>query len=175
MENILKKVIILSGKAGSGKDFVADKIIKYFLNNNKKCIKVSYAYYIKDYLKRMNKFDESNKENYRKLMQDFGINYLKEYMGDKFLINRVMDDIKVFSKFYDYIIITDARLISEIEEPNKYYSCITIRITRDSSIIETELKEHITEVSLDAYSDFDYVIKNDVSIDEKLENILKGV
>ena len=44
-------IIILSGKAKSGKNIVADIINEHYKNS----IQVAYAYYIKDYLKRMNK------------------------------------------------------------------------------------------------------------------------
>ena len=51
------KLIILSGKAHSGKSLVADMINDYY---GSKCISISYAYYIKDYLSRMNRYSELN-------------------------------------------------------------------------------------------------------------------
>ena len=42
------KLIILSGKSGNGKDTAASIIKKIY--SDKKCICVSYAYYLKDYL-----------------------------------------------------------------------------------------------------------------------------
>ena len=169
-------IIILSGKAKAGKNIVAD-IIKEYFNNS---IQVAYAYYIKDYLKRMNKYNEQEKEQYRSLLQEFGIDFLSKYINPKFLINRVVEDIEVFSYFYDVIVITDARLIDEIEIPKqKFSNVITIRIERNNNNILTETeKKHITETGLDNYSNFDYIIENDSTI-ENLKNqtidILKGV
>lgn len=169
-------IIILSGKAKAGKNIVAD-IIKEYFNNS---IQVAYAYYIKDYLKRMNKYNEQEKEQYRSLLQEFGIDFLSKYINPKFLINRAMEDIEVFSYFYDVIVITDARLIDEIEMPKqKFSNVITIRIenNKNNNLTETE-KKHITETELDNYSNFDYIIENNSTI-ENLKNqtidILKGV
>lgn len=172
------KVFILSGKSKSGKDIVADIISSYYGSEN--VIKVAYAYYIKDYLSRMGKYSEENKEKYRSELQNFSSDILKHCVGDKFLINRVIDDIKVFSNFYNVVIITDARLISEIEIPKQYFENVTsIRIERNiDNHLSKEQKNHITEIGLDAYSDFDYIIDNNGTYDElenKVYRILKGV
>lgn len=170
-------IFILSGKARSGKDLVANIIEEYFCN--KKCIRVPYAYYIKDYLKRMGTYDESEKSKYRSLLQEFGVEFLAKNIDSKFLINRTMDDIEVFSYFYDVIIITDARLIDEIEIPKtKFKNVITIRILNNNTndLSEKEQK-HITETGLDTYLNFDYIIENNSTFEElknKITQILKG-
>lgn len=162
-------IIVLSGKAKSGKNLVASYIKEYFKENN--CIEVAYAYYIKDYLKRMKKYDEQDKEKYRSLLQEFGVEFLQKEIDPIFLINRVREDINVFSYYYDVIIVTDARLINEIKMPKEEFErVITIRITidKDSPLTPSEQK-HITETGLDDYLDFDYIIENNDSL-EKLKN-----
>lgn len=164
------KLIILSGKSGNGKDTAASIIKKIY--SDKKCICVSYAYYLKDYLKRMGLYSEENKP--RKLMQDYG-NYLRNTMGNDFLIRRTLEDIKVFEKDYDVIIITDARLEQEITVPlNIYPSAVTIRIIRPNynnnlSIAE---KNDVTECNLDNYSDFKYTVINDENFEDSLRRCL---
>ena len=158
------KLIILSGKAHSGKSLVADMINDYY---GSKCISISYAYYIKDYLSRMNRYSDSNKEEYRSLMQDFGIKLLHDKIDHDFLINRVCEDIEVFSYFYDVIVISDARMLPEIEIPKSLYKNVTtIRVTSNLPGICDELKNHITEVALDKYDGYDYIIDNNGSRDE---------
>lgn len=171
-------IIILSGKAKSGKNLVASYIKEYYKEN--KCIEVAYAYYIKDYLKRMNKYNEQEKNKYRSLLQEFGVEFLSKQINPKFLINRVMEDIEVFSYFYDVIVITDARLIEEIEIPKqKFLNIITIRIENNNNNNLNELeKNHITETGLDNYTGFDYIIENNSTIDDlkkQILEILKGV
>lgn len=171
-------IIILSGKAKSGKNLVANYIKEYYKENN--CIEVAYAYYIKDYLKRMNKYNEQEKNKYRSLLQEFGVEFLSKQIDSKFLINRVMEDIEVFSYFYDVIVITDARLVEEIEIPKqKFSNVITIRIENNNNNNLTELeKNHITETGLDNYTGFDYILKNNSTIEDlkkQIIEILKGV
>ena len=171
------KIFILSGKAKSGKNVIANTIEHYY--GKEKCIQISYAYYIKDYLTRMGKYNEREKTKYRSLLQRFGVDFLGQQINSKFLIHRVLEDIEVFSYFYDVIIITDARLIDEIEIPKQEFNNITtIRVTskKENDLTEEERK-HITEVGLDTYRKFDYVIENDSDL-EQLKNktieILKG-
>lgn len=171
MEFIKKnpKIIVLSGKAKSGKDLVADKIELYY--KDKKCIQISYAYYLKQYIKKITNtdFDDSNKP--RTLLQEFGINLIKK-IDPLFLVNRVIEDIKVYSYFYDVIIITDARLKEEITELKKVFEITTIRINTsysDPKMNEIE-KKHITETDLDNY-DFDYVLSNFDDVNKILEEI----
>ena len=166
-------IIILSGKARTGKNVVANIIEEYI--GKEKCIQVSYAYHIKDYLKRMNKYDEQNKENYRSLLQEFGADFLLKEIDPKFLINRVREDISVFSYHYDVIIVTDARLVQEIKMPKEEFkNVVTIRITsnRDNEL-SNEQQKHITETGLDNYSDFDYIIENNTSIEELKNKVIK--
>ena len=171
------KIFILSGKAKSGKNEVARIIEKYYGREN--CIQVAYAYYLKDYLVRMGKYNESEKTKHRGLLQEFGFDFLGKQIDSKFLIHRVLEDIEVFSYFYDVIIITDARLIDEIEIPKqKYNNITTIRVkSKNENDLTEEERKHITEIGLDTYTNFDYVIENDSDL-EQLKNktieILKG-
>lgn len=166
----MKKIIILSGKARSGKDTVVELIKEFY--QSERCMTLSYAYYLKDYLKRMGLFEE--KEKPRKLMQEFGA-FLKEKMGENFLIHRVLEDIRVLEDKYDIFIITDARLKPEIEIlKQRFDQVITIRIERPNfdNGLSKEEKEDITETALDNYQHFDYVIQNDEHLKENLWRIL---
>ena len=125
------KIFILSGKAKSGKNYVADLIEKYYLD--KKCIQLSYAYYLKQYVKKITNWNGSDENKPRDLLQSLGIDLVKK-IDNELLVRRVMEDIKVYSYFYDVIIVTDARLIEEIETPKKLFNCITIRINKTLTI-----------------------------------------
>ncbi len=163
----LEKIYVLSGKARSGKDTVADIIEEFY--KTKKVIRLSYSYYLKDYLKRMNLYTEENKP--RKLMQDFGNHLLKEKIDSHFLIHRLMEDIEVFSYFYDIVIITDARLKEEVLLPKENYQNVhTIRIIRENfdNGLSKEEKEDITETDLDDFLEFDKIIYNDCHLKENV-------
>ena len=169
------KLFILSGKARSGKDTVA-KIIKDYYKD-KKTIIISFGHYIKDYAKRVSDWDGSEDSKPRELLQQLGIELVKNKINDKLFINRVLEDIEVFSYFYDIIIVDDARLLDEIIIlKERFKDSISIRVTRDNfnnNLTESE-KKHITEIGLDNYNSFDYVIENnDIDLKNKVENILK--
>lgn len=170
------KIFILSGKARSGKTETAKIIENYF--KEKKCITISFAYYLKDYIKRITGWDGSENTKPRELLQNLGIELIKNNIDDKLLINRVLQDVEVFSYFYDIIIISDARLVDEIEFiKNKYPNSISIRITNnDNNNLTEEQKNHITETGLNNYNRFDYFVNNDyANLEKEIENILRSV
>lgn len=180
MEYINKnpKIFIISGKARSGKNEVAGIINKIYCD--KKCKELSYAYYLKQYVKNISDWDGLEETKPRDLLQSIGIDLLKEKIDDKFLINRLCQDIEFYSYFYDVIIITDARLAEEIEIPkNKFSNVTTIRINREvDNNLTSKQKEHITETGLDNYTNFDYIIENNENygkLVDEVKRIINGV
>ncbi|MCI5677518.1 MAG: hypothetical protein SOT41_01860 [Candidatus Faecisoma sp.] len=165
-------IFVLSGKAKSGKNLIADKIENYY--KNKRCIQISYAFYLKNYVKNIYDWNGSEEDKPRELLQKIGIDLIKNKIDSNLLIRRVCEDIKVYSYFYDIIIITDARLKDEIEIPKRLFNnAVTIRI--DSIYYDKKMTieqmNHITETNLDNYDKFDYII-NDF---DKLEEILSKI
>lgn len=162
MEFIKKdsKIYLLSGKARSGKNEVANMITEYY--HNKRCICLSYSYYLKDYVKRITGWDGNEATKPRDFLQQVGIELIKEQIDSQLLIRRLVEDIKVFSYFYDIIIITDARLVNEIEIPKATFENVTtIRVMRNKdNELTVEQKQHLTEIDLDNYMMFDYVLDN---------------
>lgn len=171
------RIYILSGKARSGKDVVARIITEKY--KDKKVLSVAYSYYLKDYIKRITNWDGTEENKPRELMQQMGIELIKNKINNKLLINRLMEDIDVFSYFYDVIIITDARLIEEIEIPKSLFKNVTvIRINRTSkNNLTEEQQSHITETALDNYDKFDFIINNNdyEDLKTKVIEIIKGV
>lgn len=172
------KIFILSGKAKSGKNEVAKMILKYY--QDKKGLELSYAHYLKEYAKNILDWNGEEKDKPRDFLQSLGIDLIKK-INSNLLINRVCQDIEVYSYFYDILIITDARLKEEIDIPKSKFRNITvIRIERDNfenGLNETQ-KSHITETDLDTYTNYDYVISNDGNyevLQDQVYSILKEV
>lgn len=177
MEYINKnpKIFIISGKARSGKDEVATIIKECY--HDKKCKKLSYAYYLKQYVKKITGWDGNEETKPRDLLQSMGIDFLKEKIDKHFLIKRMCEDIHIYSYFYDVIIITDARLIDEIEMPKtKFPNAISIRVIRkqDNQLTSVQ-KAHITETGLDNYANFDYTIENNENYDKLVSKVEKVI
>ena len=157
------RVYVIGGKARSGKstfgNYLREELKDY---GHRPCVmhitEPLYGY-------ARNYFDwDVNEDKPREFLQKMGIEIIKEKMGkDTFLLDRLFEDIEILENFFDTFIITDARLIKEFESiKNKYMDVITIKLERhnyDSRLNEDEAK-HITELEIDNYKDFDYVVNN---------------
>ena len=169
------KIILLSGKARSGKDTTAN-IIKE-IENDKKVINLEYSFYMKTYIKNITDWDGSEDTKPRELLQQLG-DTIKNKIDPLFFIKKMIMDIKVYSLYYDIITISDVRFINEIEEIKKEFNdVICIRINRpnyDNGLTINE-KNHISETSLDNYDKFDYVIENDSDINSLKNKIIEVI
>ena len=159
-------IILIAGKARSGKNTVAEMLKEMYELNNKKVIISPFTKYLKKYIEEITgeKIDENNKP--RELLQQLGVEIIKEKLGkyDMF-INREIDDIDIYSYFFDVIIIPDVRFPKEIEIlKDKYQNVMTIKVisSLDNNMSLKE-RSHITETSLDNYDNdnFNYIIFND--------------
>lgn len=178
---ITKKIFIISGKARHGKDTVANIIKEYYNSKNLKVIIDSFAYYIKDYAKRISDWDGKEETKPRELLQQLGTNIIRKNIDNYFFINRMIEDINVFSYFYDIIVISDGRFKEELDTiKNKFDNVTLIKVKRlnfDNGLTEKQ-KMHSTETALDDYNNFDYIIENNSSINElklKVEKLLEEV
>ena len=82
----------------------------------------------------------------------------------KMLVNRMIEDIKVYSLYYDVVIISDVRFPEEIEEMKKTFKDVySIYVVNQFGQSELSLQEqtHVTETALENYSNFDVTITND--------------
>ena len=163
------KIILLAGKAFSGKSMVAHLLKNKFEQLKMRTVITEYSKYIKLYAKEMLGVKETD-EKPRKFLQEMGT-YIRENIFDEnFFVNRMLEDLKVYEKYFDIVVISDVRLKNEIEEMKKSpYSVLTIYIEsqRENTLTEEE-KKHITEHELENYQNFDYRIKL-----ENQEDILK--
>lgn len=171
------KIFTISGKAGSGKNTISS-IIKEFYGDS--AIEISFSYYIKDYAKRISNWDGSEDAKPRELLQQLGIELVRNKIDSKLFINRTLEDIKVLSYFYDVIIISGGRLVEEIETIKENFpNSISIGVTsnKGNNLTDSE-KSHFTETALDNYNNYDYVINNNDSYEvlkNDVLNILKEV
>ena len=163
------KIIILTGKARSGKNQVASIIEK---NLDKNAITISYAYYLKEYAKNILNWDGVDNTKPRTFLQELG-DYVKS-IDKNFLINRLLQDIEVYKKYFDVIIISDARFVEEINCIKKKYTNVDVIHIEglDNNLTELQ-KKHITEVALDNYYDYDFKIENKKTLSDLEKNVLK--
>lgn len=167
------KIYILSGKAGNGKSLSASIMKDIFTKKGKNFISLSYASYLKEYAKNILMWDGSEESKPRKFLQQLGVDLIKNKIDDHFLIRRLIEDINIYSYFYDIIIISDARFIEEIEDIKEIYSdVIVIHIKgNENKVLTEEESQHISEIALDEYNKYDYEIINNSTL-EDLKNKL---
>ena len=183
MEIINKKptIYLLSGKARNGKDTIAGFLKKFYEADGKKVIYSRAGKYIKYYAIEMTGWDGSEETKPRDLLQELGTEVIRNKLNKKeMFIQRQLDDIEIYSYFYDAIIVPDIRLPREIDSvKEKFDNVVTIEVNRinfDSSLTGNQ-KKHITETAMDNYKDFDYIVTNDTleKLEEDIYNIYREV
>ncbi|MBQ8659583.1 MAG: hypothetical protein IJ475_01930 [Bacilli bacterium] len=170
------RLFLVAGKAGCGKNEVA-KLLKEKLGNS---VITSFSKYIKLFALELSDWDGSDFNKPRSFLQ---------LMGDKlrridvnFLTKRILEDLKVYeNEGIANVIISDVRMVNEIEYFKNIgnIQVITIRVNCDSCKRKLTLdeKNHITELELDNYDYFDYVIDNefDEKLDKDINKMLEGL
>ena len=152
----MEKLFVLAGKARSGKDTVAHLIEN---NSLKKVLIYSCTTYLKDYIKDIyGEYDENNKP--RDLLQGLGFRIKEKYPD--FFIDRMEEDISFLANYYDIIVVTGVRLVKELEFLKSSFNAILIKMESDvDNNLTDEQKKDITEIDVDNYNDYDYIVKND--------------
>lgn len=157
------KIFLVAGKAGSGKAEIAKIIKEYYLSLKKKPIITEYSKYLKMYAKEILDWNGENPKP-RKFLQDLGVTIRENMDMPKMLISRMIEDIRIYSLYYDVVIISDVRYPDEIEEMKKTFKNVySLYVINQFGKSELSLEEqtHVTETSLENYSNFDITITND--------------
>ena len=162
------KVILLSGKARSGKNTAAEVILREYTG-----IPFAFADDIKKIAYNHFGWHGEKDELGRKLLQDIGTtgrNYNRDLWA-----NKTVDRIQEWSRDNQLAVVTDTRYSNEIQRVKREFSdVVTIRITRDS----VEKLKHPSETALDQWADWDYLVENNGSLEEfqkKILEIMEGI
>lgn len=178
MEIVNKKptIYLISGHARHGKDTTAGFLKEFYEKDGKKVIYSRAGKYIKFYAMEMTDWDGSEETKPRELLQTLGTEVIRQKLNkSEMFIQRQLDDIEIYSYFYDAIIVPDIRLPREVDSvKEKFDNVVTIKVQRinfDTDLTSSEQK-HITETAMDNYEGFDYIIIND-TLDKLKEDIYK--
>jgi hypothetical protein len=165
----MKKIILISGLAQSGKDSTAN-----FLRNkfNGRTLILHNADYLKYILKEYMNWNGKKDEQGRTKLQFVGTERVRmELKKPLYWIEKSCDVIEILENNYDFFIIPDCRYKNEIFYPQARFpsKVITVRVHRlnfESDLTE-EQKNHISETEL-ANFPHDYNIFSESGLD-KLE------
>lgn len=157
------KLYLICGKARAGKDTFAKLIKREEEKNNKKVCILKLTAPLYKWLEDYFNYDKEKDEKPRELLQTIGYDTLQLKLGKKdFLLDYLITTIEVLDDYYDVGLITDGRLVHEIEVLKEKYPNIKIILLTnkiDNKLTNKE-KNHQTEIDLDDYQDFDYIIEN---------------
>lgn len=157
------QVILIAGKAGSGKTPLGEMIKSYALEKNLRALQTEYSKYLKMYAKEILGYDGNPDKKPRSFLQNTG-SYIRENLEDEdFFVRRMLEDFRIYEKYYDLVIISDVRLLHEIEEMLKSkYKVTTILVRNENrkyNLTDVE-KNHITESEFEKFSNYDYIVDN---------------
>lgn len=181
------KTLLISGKAGSGKDQLANFLSDQLAAEGKRVIIIHYGdpvkYFAKEYYNWNGEKDEAGRHLLQYLATDLVRSIFPNYWTDT-----IIDFLQVMELYdqFDVAIIADVRFPNEAEIPFVQLSDVTsIRIERKdengnpwvSPKLTPEQAAHPSETSLDHYA-FDYIVHNDEGLEllkESAETLLKDI
>lgn len=170
------KIILLAGKANSGKDSSAEFFDEYYRSKGLDVVNIQIAYYIKMYAKQIAKWDGDNETKPRQLLQDLGTELIRKQIDNFFFIKRILQDIDIYSRYFDVVTISDGRMPEEMDSIKEAYpETINIHVTRPGYVshLTKGQKAHLTEVLVDEYDKYDYEIVNDGTLDDLKKQVYK--
>jgi phosphomevalonate kinase len=186
-------IIGISGKMGTGKDYLANQIIIPFLKKHgKQCLQLAFADQIKvNAMTRHNlNFDDVYVEKTHKtrnLLQYEGTENGRNVLGEDIWIRYFDSWRKVLSsRGIDAIVVTDVRFHNEVDYIRSQRGLL-IRINaplRNEKRLQQEsggdvskynkISSHKSECSLDNMNNFDVIIDNDFTLSEEQQNVTKS-
>ena len=175
---MIKKVILISGKAEAGKTSCANIIKARVEKNGGRAVILSYGAYVKHTAQLIFGWDGNKDEAGRRLLQSWGTDYVREQQPS-FWVQTVNQLVNLIDPIVDVVIIDDCRFFNEldfwiIKNRNRCYDVMTIRVERpdhENSLTEAQ-RNHISETELDSYDNFHVTLKasNMVELEDEVDS-----
>jgi hypothetical protein len=195
-------LIGLSGKIGSGKNTAANYFAKYCKQKYPNVVHHYFAFKLKQIVEILTgiKMKQSFSDNYfsngitdftnedknifipefnatiGQLLQIIGTNVFRDNFDREVWIKSLFVDYDTYEKNNSLWIITDVRFTNEATAI-KDFKGVLVRINRNEDKSDNSSardKNHPSEIALDNYEKFDYIINNNGTLEE-LENKIKQI
>ena len=156
----MKNIILISGKARSGKDTSAKYIKEQLESEGYRVVIDRFAKYIKNYLKDYYEWDGVTKNNdIREKLQQLGTEVIKEKLNyTSFHARRLSEDFQIVQDDFDYFLVPDLRFPDEVYTMKAMFGdkVKTLRIERPQDFTGGLTKEHLQHKSETALNDFNF-------------------
>ena len=180
----MNNTIIISGKAGSGKDTVAQFMKEELEKHGKRVLIIHYGDAVKWVLRDFFNWDGKKDAVGRTLLQRIGTDVVRAQFPN-FWTGIVVGLLEAFEPYsdFDVALVPDARFPNEVDIAlENLHNCVAVRINRCNADgtewinpnLTEEQRNHPSETSLDTFA-FDYVIHNDEglnTLEESAKTIL---
>lgn len=167
------RIFLIGGKAGSGKGEVAKLIKEYYIYKLENCVITEYSKYLKRFATELSDWDGNPNTKPRKYLQELGDKI--RGLDSKYFINNMIGDLRIYSNLTDNVVISDVRYPDEIEDIKlNFDNVVAIYVENQFSQSNLSLEEqsHRSEIALEDYPEFDYVLAND-KLDVLKERVFK--
>ena len=169
------KILIISGKAGNGKDTLGQIFKNKIEERGERVLTIHFGDPVKWFAKAYFGYQGIKDVKDRKILQTLGTDMMRTnyptYWGEM-----IAKFISVCKNLYDYCIIPDWRFQNELEMVELYNkNIITIRVERPGYVnpnMTPEQLNHISECELDNFN-FDWIVENTTI--EKLEQSVEYI
>lgn len=163
------KVILIAGKAMSGKDTAAKMIQKNLTDQGYKILIIHFADLLKYLCQTYFNWDGSKNEIGRTLLQRVGTDVIREQQPD-YWVDFIIEFLSLFKEEWDYVIIPDCRFPNELDKWKEEdgWDTISVQVNRLNFKTPLTLKQqaHPSETALNFYNDFDFIINAESGLDK---------
>lgn len=172
------KIFLIAGKSGSGKGEVAKLIKEFCIYKLEDCVITGYSKYLKNFARELSDWDGNDNTKPRGYLQQLG-DKIRD-IDSKFFINNMMNDLRIYDKLTQNVVISDVRFPAEIEAIKLNYDnvySIYVENQHSQSKLTIEEQAHPTETAFENYDEFDYILANDTldSLKDKVFKYLEGI
>ncbi len=159
------RIVVVSGKAGSGKDTSAVIMADILRKAGKRVLITHYADLLKYICRQFFGWNGHKDEDGRHLLQYVGTDVIRKVDPD-FWVGFLRDVLFFFEDKWDYVLIPDLRFPNELSVlRDAGFETIHVRVLRDGADngLTEKQKEHLSETALDNCLP-DLTLRNDEDI-----------
>ena len=168
------QVLMISGKAGHGKDTFATLLKEQLEQQNKTVLIIKFGDAVKWLASKYMNYRDIKDQQDREILQMLGTEIMRQYNEDYWaeLVGQFLAAMDTQDR-WQYCIISDWRFPNEYDVLSKYFNnIITIRMERYNYInpsMSFLQKKHISECALDNFA-FNWIIENHNDINDLKES-----